>query len=290
MLVFQSENGETMKILITGANGQLGQDLQEVIGDRFEVFSYDLDLDVADNTAVLSAVAGIKPSIVLHAAAYTNVDDCETNVETAYRVNTIGAANVAIACNQANAKLVYVSTDYVFNGLADEPYLEYDEPDPRTVYGRSKLAGERVVSALCSRFFIIRTAWLYGRSGHNFVKTILKLAEERDELSVVNDQTGSPTSSYDLAEKINELMVTEKYGIYHATNSGLCTWYDFATLILAIAGKSTPIRPVSTAQFPRPAPRPKYSVLRNLALELNGFQPMRAYEEALEHFMSERLR
>lgn len=290
MLVFQSENGETMKILITGANGQLGQDLQEVIGDRFEVFSYDLDLDVADNTAVLSAVAGIKPNIVLHAAAYTNVDDCETNVETAYRVNTIGAANVAIACNQANAKLVYVSTDYVFNGLADEPYLEYDEPDPRTVYGRSKLAGERVVSALCSRFFIIRTAWLYGRSGHNFVKTILKLAEERDELSVVNDQTGSPTSSYDLAEKITELMVTEKYGIYHATNSGLCSWYDFATLILAIAGKSTPIRPVSTAQFPRPAPRPKYSVLRNLALELNGFQPMRAYEEALEHFMSERLR
>lgn len=276
-----------MKIMITGANGQLGRDLQEVLGNRYELFCFDLDLDVGDNQMVVSAISRIRPNIVIHAAAYTDVDGCESNIETAYRVNAIGAGNVAVGCQIVGAKMVYVSTDYIFDGMTSEPYLEFDDPNPQSVYGHSKLGGERLVSSLCGRHFIVRTAWLYGHHGNNFVKTILRLAKEKDELTVVNDQTGSPTYSYDLAEKIVEMAMTEKFGIYHVTNSGTCTWFDFAKLIIEYAGMDTKVLPVTTKEFPRPAPRPHYSVLRNMCLELYGFTPMRHYREALKAYFAD---
>lgn len=274
------------KIVITGANGQLGQDLVKVIGTRYETFLFDLDLDVTDNHAVVSTITRINPDVVIHAAAYTDVDGCESNIKTAYGVNAIGAGNVAIAAQKTGAKMVYVSTDYVFDGTKTEPYLEFDDTNPMSVYGRSKLGGERLVTSLCNRYFIVRTAWLYGAGGNNFVKTMLRLAEEKDELTVVNDQTGSPTFSHDLAAKIIELVMTEKFGFYHATNSGSCTWFDFAKSIMEMKGINIPIKPVSTEEFPRPAHRPRYSVLDNLGLELNGFSPMPPYLDALERYLA----
>lgn len=275
-----------MKILITGANGQLGHDLTRVLGSAHDIYPFDLNLDITDSLAVVGKVRDIKPEIIVNSAAYTDVDGCETNAETAYRVNAVGSQNMALAAKLVSAPLVTISTDFVFDGTKAAPYDEFDRPNPRSVYGRSKFAGEELVKAVLPEHYIIRTSWLYGRDGHNFVKTILRLADERDELKVVNDQIGSPTYCHDLAVRISELMTTGWYGTFHVTNAGSCSWYEFACTILAIAGKDIPVKPVTTVELNRPAFRPANSVLRNYLCRLRGFEPMRDFRETLGDYFS----
>lgn len=276
-----------MKILVTGAGGQLGHDLEKVLtGHELRLLGKE-KLDVTDFPAVINAVTDFQPRIVIHAAAYTNVDGCETEPALAYKVNAIGTQNMAISCQEEGAAMVYVSTDFVFDGCKDTPYTEFDETNPISVYGRSKLAGERYVSSLLNKYFIVRTAWLYGREGQNFVKTILRLAGEQDELRVVSDQIGCPTSSLDVARKIAEIIETEGYGLYHTVNTGSCSWFDFGREILRLAGVEKKVIPIGSADLNRPAPRPAYSVLKNYSLELRGFKQLRPWQEALADYFND---
>lgn len=272
-----------MKVLITGAKGQLGQDLQKVFANE-EVAAFDLDLDITDLSPLLKKFESFAPDTVIHAAAYTDVDGCEKNQDTAFQVNALGTANVSIAANYVDAQMLYVSTDYVFDDESDKPRTEFDNVNPQSVYGKSKLAGEKAVSSLTNKFYIARTAWLYGHGGANFVKTILKAAKEKGKLKVVDDQRGSPTFSLDLAEKIKEIVKSSQCGIYHVTNSGECSWYDFAKKIIELGAIDAQITPCSTEEFPRPAKRPAFSVLRNYNLELRGFKPMRSWQDALKSY------
>lgn len=277
-----------MKIVITGAQGQLGSELVKVLGERHEVKGYShADLPVEEVVQVKKAFDGFQPDLVVHAAAYTKVDDCEKNIEKAYQVNSLGTRNVALAAGQVGAKLLYISTDYIFDGKKGEPYLEFDSPNPLNVYGKSKLAGEWYVQTLMSDFFIVRTSWLFGFHGQNFVKTILKLAKKDSSLKVVKDQIGSPTYAFDLAEKVSELVDTDLFGVYHITNQGSCSWFNFAQKILELSGVEKELIPVSAEEFPRPAKRPKYTVLKNFALENSGFSPLRSWKEALAEFLNQ---
>lgn len=273
-----------MRIVVTGSKGQLGHDLAEVLADHDLVLLDIKELDITDFNAVLRKLDEFRPEILINSAAFTNVDGCEENPNLAYQVNAVGTQNLAIACQKVNAAMLYVSTDFVFDGNSDTPYTEFDEPNPLNVYGRSKLAGERYVTSLLSKYFIVRTAWLYGTHGHNFVKTILKLAADKNELTVVNDQFGSPTFSRDLARKIAEIIVTDGYGLYHAVNGGSCSWFEFSREILRQAGIDKPIKPISSRELNRPAPRPAYSVLKNYSLALRGFSPFRPWEAGLAEY------
>jgi len=284
-----------MKILITGAKGQLGQDLMAIYGDSPHFISQgtvpdvrgiDVDtLDITDLEAVREEFNRFKPEIVINSAAYTDVDGCETNQETAYKVNAVGPANLAIAAQEVGAGLLHVSTDYVFDGSATKPYLETDPVNPQSIYGLTKLAGELAVQTLAEKWFIARTAWLYGHGGNNFVKTIQKVAKEKGRLKVVNDQQGSPTFSKDLAEKIAEIVASGQFGLYHVTNSGQCSWYDFAKEIVKLSGIEAEVTPCTTDEFPRPAKRPAYSVMVNHNLELRGIPAMRPWQEALRAYL-----
>ncbi len=276
-----------MKILITGVKGQLGYEVMRLLEGKEEICGIDIDdLDITDSKKTFDYISQFKPDVVVHAAAYTNVDGCESNVDLAYKVNAIGTQNLASACLENNAIMVYISTDYVFDGEKGEPYLEFDKPNPINIYGKSKLAGEQMVQKMLNRFFIVRTAWLYGINGNNFVKTMLKLAKEKEEIRVVDDQWGTPTYTRDLAEAIYKLLNTHNYGIYHCTNRGMCTWYDFAKKIFQIAGlRNTKVIPISTEELGRPANRPRYSVLRNYMLELTIGDCFMDWEEALSEFL-----
>ena len=274
-----------MRILLTGGDGQLGTEIKLLAGGDREVIAHDLDLDITDRGAVARRVAEVRPDIVLNAAAYTDVDGAESDELAAYRVNALGPQNLALACLASNVPLMHVSTDFVFSGEASTPYTEFDAPDPRGVYGRSKYAGEQYVRGLLSRFFICRTSWLYGVGGGNFVKTMLRAGRTREEVRVVDDQEGSPTYARDLASKLLEIAETGAYGTYHVSNSGSITWNRFTRDIFEIAGIDTPVLPVSTAELGRPAPRPRFSTMRGLALELAGVPPMRPYRTALEEFL-----
>lgn len=215
-----------MRVLLTGANGQLGHDLVAILSNQHQVFGVSRQyMDITDLTRVLDVVQTIKPDIVIHAAAYTRVDYAESDQDRAYLVNTYGTRNVTVAAQQTGAKMIYLSTDYVFDGQSKLPYIEYDRVNPLNVYGKSKLAGEELVKTLSDKYFIVRTSWLYGKQGNNFVKTMLKLAENRNEVSVVDDQVGSPTYTKDLAWFLSILSETDKYGIYHASNTGACSWF-----------------------------------------------------------------
>jgi len=214
------------------------------------------------------------------------VDGCELEPDNAYRVNALGSRNVAVAAAKIGAKLVYISTDYVFDGAARRPYTEFDDTNPISVYGKSKLAGERYVAGLSNKYFIVRTSWPYGEHGHNFVKTMLRLAKEKNELTVVDDQVGSPTYTKDLARFIADLVHTELYGTYHAANTGSCSWYRFARTIFEMAGLDhVKVRPISTSELNRPAPRPAYSVLDHYCIRLEGLPDLRPWEEALEEYL-----
>jgi dTDP-4-dehydrorhamnose reductase len=276
-----------MNILITGVKGQLGHELYDMLDGRETVIGIDIeDVDITDAQKVHEYINDFQPDVVIHPAAYTNVDACESNVDLAYKVNAVGTQNIASACLNTGAKMVYVSTDFIFDGQKEEPYIEFDTPNPLSVYGKSKLAGEMLASRILNRLFIVRTAWLYGLNGNNFVKSILSQAKEKDTLTVVNDQWGTPTYTKDLAEVICRLIYTDGYGIYHATNNGQCTWYDFAKKILEYAGmEHVNVLPITTDELDRPAKRPRYSVLRNYMLELTIGDTMRPWEDALKEYI-----
>jgi dTDP-4-dehydrorhamnose reductase len=276
-----------MKVIVTGAQGQLGTDMVHLLADQeFEVYGFGREeLDITNFDQVKQVITEVRPDVVIHAAAYTKVDLAESEQKKVFFINANGTRNVAVASEAVGAKLVYISTDYVFDGKAKEPYNEYAPTNPLSVYGKSKLAGEQFVRKLLSKFFIVRTSWVYGKHGNNFVKTILRLAKERDELIVVHDQVGCPTYTLDLANCISELIQTEKYGVYHVSNSGHCSWYEFAKAILDETGIKVKVNPCTTKEFPRPAPRPAYSVFGHRALRLNGFSEMPHWRESLKSFL-----
>nr|WP_263324828.1 dTDP-4-dehydrorhamnose reductase [Neobacillus sp. Marseille-Q6967] len=278
-----------MRVVVTGAAGQLGQDvLKELSRKNHEAFGADrTQLDITNESNVQAYINDVKPDVILHCAAYTNVDAGEENEDIAYQVNAVGTENLAKAAKQVGAKVLCVSTDYVFDGTGSEPY-EVDAPTkPLGAYGRTKLAGEQLLQENLEQFFIVRTAWVFGVHGNNFVKTMLRLGEERGVVGVVHDQVGSPTYTVDLAKFMVELMETNKYGIYHATNSGVCSWYEFAVEIFKQAGLNVKVNPLTTEQFPRPAARPKYSVLSKKKIEEQGLTPLRDWKAALSAYLEE---
>jgi dTDP-4-dehydrorhamnose reductase len=275
-----------MKVLITGAAGQLGRALVRELGRRdWQVVATDLaEMDITDQDALWRSLQAHRPGLVINAAAATRVDDLEADPDLALKVNALGPRNLAVACRRLGSKLVHVSTDYVFDGAKPGPYWEWDEPRPRSVYGLSKLLGETLVREQCPDHFIVRTAWLYGLPGPNFITAILGRARQGQELKVVDDQRGTPTSALALAPQLLALAGTEAFGTYHATCQGEATWYEFARLILARAGLEVKVRPCETKEFPRPAPRPANSVLENRMLKLEGLDLMPPWQEAYHRF------
>ncbi len=279
-----------MKVLITGAGGQLGRDLQlhcEAQGDEV-VATTHASLDVGDRDAVYQAITGLQPDVVVHAAAWTAVDACESDPDKAYRVNALANRWVADASRRVGAHLCAVSTDYVFDGTKDDPYVEWDRPNPQSVYGRSKLGGEQEVAAHAPGATVVRTSWVCGEYGGNMVKTVLKLAE-RPELAFVDDQRGHPSFTADLAVGIRRLVAARVPGTFHLTNQGAVSWYEFVAAILESAGHDpAKVRPIKTADLdpPRPAPRPANSVLDNAALRLAGFPSLPHYRESLDRLVA----
>jgi dTDP-4-dehydrorhamnose reductase len=276
-------------ILVTGASGQLGQELIRINNDeRYQIVGFDRrQLDVTNLAQCRETLASVCPDSVIHTGAYTAVDKAEAEPDEAYRVNAVGTRNLALATREHGIKLCYVSTDYVFDGTAVLPYNEYDNTNPQSVYGKSKRAGEVLVQSLSNHYFIVRTSWVYGKHGNNFVKTMLRLASERNSVSVVHDQIGSPTYTYDLGRFIIELVQTEAYGIYHASNTGTCTWYEFAKAIFDESHISMQTEPCTTEQYPRPAPRPAYSVMDHSAIRQNGLTDLRPWREGLKAFLKD---
>lgn len=275
-----------MRIFLTGAGGQLGRELQKRLAGTDYVATDLPELDITDAAAVMRKITAVKPDAVIHAAAYTQVDVAEEKTDLAWQVNAIATQNIAMACRQVQASMVYVSTDYVFDGKLGRAYTELDLTNPLSVYGKSKYAGEVLARQQTDRLYVLRTAWLYG-AGQNFVRTMLKLGQERDELTVVDDQHGCPTSTVDLAEAVLRILPTQRYGTYHAVNSGVTTWYGLAKKIFELAGNSwVKVSPVTTQQFVRPAPRPAYSPLDTRLLRLAiGWSP-RPWEAALAEYLA----
>ncbi len=288
-----------MKILITGSNGQLGNELKKIIETgqaeiadvsleikNSQVITLDIeDLDITNFLVVKEKLKSIKPDVVINCAAATNVDGCESNEDLAFKVNSLGAKNLAIVCEEIKAKIVQVSTDYVFSGKGDKALTEFDLVSPYSVYGKTKLLGENYVKDFSSKYFIVRTAWLYGYIGHNFVYTMQRLGREKDSLKVVNDQRGNPTHANDLAYHILKLIETEEYGIYHCTGKGECTWYDFAKKIMELSNIECSVNPCSSEEYKTPAKRPEYSSLDNMMLRCTVGDEMRDWEVALESFI-----
>lgn len=273
-----------MKVVVTGSEGMLGHDIQRVFSD-VELVSLTYEtLDITRLDQVIKSIREIRPDFVVNAAAFTDVDRCESEPELAYLVNGIGARNLAMACEEAGCPIIQISTDYVFDGTKDGAYNEWDETAPINQYGLSKLMGERFVTSLTNRFYVVRTSWLYGKNGKNFVDTIGRLLSERDGIDVVNDQVGSPTLTTDLARKLKEI-IGKGYGIYHVTNSGRCSWYDFAVAIASKKGIKKRISPVTSEMFKRPARRPANSVLGHTMLKLEGLAPMRDWKAALDEYL-----
>lgn len=277
-----------MKILVTGTKGQLGREVTKQ-GTMHELILTDYDtLDITDGKAVMDFMREMQPDAVIHCAAYTNVDGAESDMDGAFRVNVIGAQNIAAGCLEIGAKMVYISTDYVFDGESQTAYREFDSINPQSVYGKTKLQGEEIVKEILGRHYIIRTAWLYG-DGNNFVRTMLKLAENNNTLRVVHDQIGTPTSTVDLAKVIFTLLDSEAYGTYHGTCQGQCSWYEFACEIFRQTGKNIKVIPVTTDEFPRPAKRPTHSVLDNYMLRMTVGDSMRIWQAALTEYLRTKL-
>jgi dTDP-4-dehydrorhamnose reductase len=273
-----------MKILITGANGQLGHELANQYKEKYGIeliLAGKLDLDISDVMAVHRFVNANKPDVIINCAALTDVDKCETEIDMAYRINTIGPKNLASAANQIGAEIVQVSTDYVFDGEINKPLTEFDKVNPQTIYGKTKLQGEILVRSHNPKHYIVRTAWLYG-DGNNFVKTMINLSKTNKTIKVVNDQRGTPTSAVDLARVIIKLVEDKNYGLFHCTCKGECTWYEFTKEIFRLKGIGTEVLPCTSDEFKRPAKRPEYSVLRNYMLELTTGDITRSWQEALK--------
>jgi len=278
-----------VKVLVLGARGMLGQDLTKILAPEYEVIPWDLaEMDITREKETAEKITKVRPRVIINCAAYTNVDQCETHREQAFLVNAEGTKHVALASNKVQARLVHLSTDYVFDGTASTPYRETDSPNPMSVYGQSKLQGEIYIGQIGGDHLIIRTAWLYGRRGRNFVEAILAQAAEGKPIRVVNDQKGSPTFTGDLSQAIKRVLPAKEQGIFHLTNSGSCTWFDFALRILEEGGfQGTEVRPISSEELGRPARRPAYSILDNSRYERVSGQKMRCWQEALkEYFLS----
>lgn len=281
------------KILVTGCNGQLGRAINKVyVGDSdVELINTDsAELDITNLDAVLAFVKEKMPEVIINCAAHTNVDRCEKEWDLAYKINAIGPRNLSIAANDVDAKIIHVSTDYVFSGTGDRPITEFDEVCPKSAYGKTKLEGERFVQTIAKKFFIVRTAWLYG-DGKNFVKTMLRLSETNDTVGVVCDQIGSPTSADELARAIHYLEPTENYGIFHGTCEGSCSWADFTTEIFRLAGRTTKVDYITSDEyarrFPDAARRPAYSVLDNYMLKLTTDFMFKDWHDAIAEYMAQ---
>ncbi|MBM3262402.1 MAG: dTDP-4-dehydrorhamnose reductase [candidate division Zixibacteria bacterium] len=285
-----------MRLLITGCRGQLGVDLQHTLNTHSLVPCSHEELDITDADQVETVLSAHRPDMVINTAAYHKVDECESYPEKTFAVNALGPRNLALSCRGLGITLVHVSTNFVFDGTADNPYDEQDLPGPVNVYGTAKLAGEHLVRALCPRHFLIRTAGLYGLSqqqsgggkGYNFVDLMLKLGRERGRVSVVCDQILAPTYTADLAETLARLIETDAYGTWHITNNGACSYYDFTRTIYRIAGIDAVVEPVSTAAFGAKARRPLYGVLDNKRIRTLGIKPLRTWEEGLKEYLHKR--
>ncbi len=278
-----------MKVLVTGVKGQLGYDVMAELARRnIEAIGVDIDeMDITDKISVEKVIGEAAPDVVVHCAAYTAVDAAEDNEALCRRVNADGTRNIAEVCKKLDCKMVYISTDYVFDGQGTRPWEPDDERHPLNVYGQTKYEGELAVQENLSRYFIVRIAWVFGKNGKNFVKTMLKLAETHDKLTVVNDQFGSPTYTYDLARLLVDMIQTDKYGIYHATNEGICTWYEFACEIFRQAGVKIEVTPVPASEYPAKAKRPENSRLDKSKLTENGFERLPSWQDALGRYLKE---
>ncbi len=280
-----------MKTAIIGGNGQLGMDLVQAFADSNPVSLTHSDIEIDNIDSVSKTLSALKPDLVINTAAYHKVDDCEKYPDRSYQVNGLGALNLARACESLNARLLHISTDYVFDGKKQKPYVESDLPNPLNVYAVTKIAGENYVQAYCSKHYVVRSSGLYGHNpcrakGRNFIDTMLKLSKEKPELNVVDDEILTPTYTYHLAVQIRELVSRDAYGLYHITNNGSCSWYQFAKEIFKHAGVTIPVHPVSAKEFPTAVKRPSYSVLENKALQSLGIDHMPQWQESLAHYFA----
>jgi dTDP-4-dehydrorhamnose reductase len=275
-----------MRVLVTGAGGQLGLELAEILPDRgHEVAALARrELDIVDPASVERALEEHAPQLVVNAAAYTNVDGCESETDLAYSVNALGPRNLAQACEERGCELLHVSTNYVFDGEGERPYEPFETPRPISAYGRTKLAGEELVMRLMSRWYVVRSAGVYGR-GHNFVRTMLRVADQRNLLKVKEDEFISPTYARDLAEGISDLIEDKRYGLYHLTNAGSCSWYEFALEIFRLAGVEVEVVPIPGSEYPLPAARPANGLLSAL-----GSPKLRHWREALAEYLEREAR
>ena len=278
-----------MKVLVTGVKGQLGYDVVNELRKRdIEPIGVDIqEMDITDADSVDRVITASQADAVIHCAAYTAVDAAEDNQEICHKVNVDGTQNIATVCKKLGIKMMYISTDYVFDGQGTRPWEPEDERHPLNVYGQTKYEGELAIQNTLDEYFIVRIAWVFGVNGKNFIKTMLNLAETHDHLTVVNDQYGSPTYTYDLARLLVDMIVTNKYGIYHATNEGICTWYEFACEIFRQAGVQVEVEPVSSEAFPAKAKRPSNSRMSKDKLEQNGFRRLPAWQDAVGRYLKE---
>lgn len=279
-----------MKILITGSKGQLGHDLMNELEKRgIEYIGVDVEeMDITDADACRRVITGAAPDAVIHCAAYTAVDAAEDNVELCRKINAEGTKNIAEVCHDLDIKMMYISTDYVFNGEGTRPWEPDDHREPLNIYGLTKYEGEVYIERLVKKFFTVRIAWVFGVNGKNFIKTMLRQGKERGAVSVVDDQIGSPTYTYDLARLLVDMIQTEEYGRYHATNEGLCSWYEFACEIFRQAGMNdVKVTPVDSSQFPAKAKRPKNSRMDRSKLVEKGFVPLPTWQDALGRYLKE---
>lgn len=278
-----------MKVLVTGVKGQLGYDVVNELRERdIDPIGVDIqEMDITDADSVDRVITASQADAVIHCAAYTAVDVAEDNQEICHKVNVEGTQNIATVCKKLGIKMMYISTDYVFDGQGTRPWEPDDERHPLNVYGQTKYEGELTIQNTLDQYFIVRIAWVFGVNGKNFIKTMLNLAETHDHLTVVNDQYGSPTYTYDLAKLLVDMIVTDKYGIYHATNEGICTWYEFACEIFRQADVQVEVEPVSSEAFPAKAKRPSNSRMSKDKLEQNGFRRLPAWQDAVGRYLKE---
>ena len=278
-----------MRVFVTGVKGQLGYDvMNELEKQGLEGIGVDIDeMDITDADQVNKVIKEAAPDAVIHCAAYTAVDAAEDNEEICRKVNAQGTENIAKVCEELDIKMMYISTDYVVNGQGERPWEPDDEREPLNVYGQTKYEGELAIEEHVKKFFTVRIAWVFGVNGKNFIKTMLNLGKTHDHLTVVNDQTGSPTYTYDLARLLVDMIQTDKYGRYHATNEGLCTWYEFACEIFKQAGMDVSVAPVSSDEYPAKAKRPSNSRMDKSKLTANGFQPLPTWQDALSRYLKE---
>ena len=277
-----------MKILVTGVKGQLGYDVVNELEKRgIEAVGTDVDdMDVTDGEACDRVIKEVGPDAVIHCAAYTAVDAAEDNVDLCRKINADGTRNIAVVCRELDIPMLYLSTDYVFDGQGTRPWEPDDERNPLNVYGQTKYEGELAVEELLSKYFIVRIAWVFGVNGKNFIKTMLRLGKERGAVSVVNDQYGSPTYTYDLARLLVDMILTDKYGRYHATNEGICSWYEFACEIFKQAGMTeVSVTPVTSSEFAAKAVRPENSRMSKEKLTENGFDRLPSWQDALGRYL-----